>query len=136
MFPRLGCQDGSSGLLMSRRPVHVVYGGAHLFTAGICRKLGDAALISLGTYAPDPPTLARALGISAEVANFVYPRVVEKLHREPVEDYRIDFEDGYGFRSDAEEDEHAKAAALATCEAFDKSLLPAFFGIRIKPLDE
>ena len=35
----------------------------------------------------------------------------EKLRREPVEDFRIDFEDGYGNRSDEEEDGHAAAAA-------------------------
>ena len=34
-------------------------------------------------------------------------RVVDKLKREPIEDYRLDFEDGYGTRPDAEEDGHA-----------------------------
>ena len=41
----------------------------------------------------------------------VHPRVVEKLQREPVEDYRIDFEDGFGHRPDDEEDRTAEAAA-------------------------
>ena len=43
---------GESG---ERRPVHVVYGGAHLFQASICRKLGDAALRVLREYAPEKP---------------------------------------------------------------------------------
>jgi hypothetical protein len=30
-----------------RQPVHVVYGGAHLFRAGISRRLGDVALSTL-----------------------------------------------------------------------------------------
>ena len=41
----------------------------------------------------------------------IYDRVVEKLQREPVEDFRLDFEDGYGNRADAEEDGHAAASA-------------------------
>src|SRR5215216_1351763 len=45
------------------------------------------------------------------LAHKVYARVLEKLGREPVEDFRIDFEDGYGNRADAEEDGHAAAAA-------------------------
>src|SRR4051812_31732063 len=45
------------------------------------------------------------------LAHKVYGRVTEKLRREAVEDFRIDFEDGYGNRPDAEEDGHAEAAA-------------------------
>src|SRR5829696_8256675 len=45
------------------------------------------------------------------LAHKVYARVAEKLRREPVEDFRIDFEDGYGNRPDAEEDGHAASAA-------------------------
>jgi citrate lyase beta subunit len=62
-------------------------------------------------------------------------RVRSKLNAEPIEDYRIDFEDGYGIRSDAEEDRHAEAAAKAVAEAMRDSLLPPFIGIRIKPFD-
>jgi citrate lyase beta subunit len=60
--------------------------------------------------------------------------VLAKLRREPVEDYRIDFEDGYGCRADAEEDAHAVAAANAMKEGLAAGLLPPFCGIRIKPL--
>src|SRR5258705_13105231 len=45
-------------------------------------------------------------------AHAIYNRVSEKLRREPVEDFRIDFEDGYGNRPDDEEDRHAASAAL------------------------
>ncbi len=44
---------------------------------------------------------------SREHAATVRERVADKLRREPIEDYRIDFEDGYGNRSDEEEDGHA-----------------------------
>lgn len=72
----------------------------------------------------------------AWLAHTVYARVAEKLSREPVEDFRIDFEDGYGQRSDAEEDGHAVAAAQAVAQGMTAGTLPPFIGIRIKPLTE
>lgn len=60
-------------------------------------------------------------------------RVVDKLHREPVEDFRIDFEDGYGFRTDDEEDAHALKCAEEIAAGMHGSMLPTFCGIRIKP---
>ena len=95
----------------ARQPVHVVYGGAHLFKAESAQKLGTLARHALATYAPDALSLAAALDLNLELATRVFPRLVEKLEREPVEDLRIDFEDGYGHRSDAEEDGHAVEAA-------------------------
>ncbi len=65
----------------------------------------------------------------------VYDRVREKLRREPVEDFRIDFEDGYGNRSDDEEDATAVAAAGEVAAGMDRRTLPPFLGIRIKPLN-
>ncbi|HZL92517.1 MAG TPA: hypothetical protein VFB99_02695, partial [Vicinamibacterales bacterium] len=59
---------------------------------------------------------------------------VDKLTREPVEDYRLDFEDGYGTRSDAEEDGHAASAAREVATGMEAGTLPPFIGIRIKPL--
>lgn len=113
-----------------RQPVHTVYGGAHLFRAGTIPKLGELALRSLQDWAPDPEALAEALGLDLEVAAAVHPRLVARLESGPVEDYRIDFEDGYGIRSDEEEDGHAVAAA----EAAARGGLPASFGIRLRPL--
>ncbi len=74
--------------------------------------------------------------IHATLAEAVYARVVEKLEQEPVEDFRIDFEDGYGNRSDAEEDEHAVRAAEEVATGLDAQTLPPFIGIRIKPLTD
>jgi Malate synthase len=70
------------------------------------------------------------------LAHTVYERVAEKLRREPVEDFRIDFEDGYGNRPDAEEDGHAAAAARETAAGAKAGTLPPFIGIRIKPFTE
>src|SRR6266481_1782926 len=46
-----------------RQPVHTVYGGAHLFQAGTARRLGNLALVTLGEYAPNAFTFARAVGL-------------------------------------------------------------------------
>ena len=118
---------------LERQPVHTVYGGAHLFKAGIATKLGAKAVESLRTYAPDAFTFAEVVGLEDEkLALTVYQRTIAKLQREPVEDYRIDFEDGYGYRTDAEEDGHALAAAGVLSAGGDTP----FIGIRIKPLTE
>jgi hypothetical protein len=121
-----------------RQAVHTVYGGAHLFKADSAQKLGAVAVRSLDEYAPDAATLARVLGISgdASAAEKVYARVVEKLRREAVEDFRLDFEDGYGNRPDDEEDGHAASAAAEVARGMAAGTLPPFIGIRIKPLNE
>jgi citrate lyase beta subunit len=67
-------------------------------------------------------------------ARTIRARVVEKLRREPVEDFRIDFEDGYGNRPDDEEDGHAQSVATEVAAGLDAGTLPPFIGIRIKPL--
>src|SRR5438309_504917 len=70
---------------------------------------------------------------AAWLAHAIYSRVQEKLKREPVEDFRIDFEDGYGNRPDAEEDGHAESAAIEVAKGMADNSLPPFIGIRIKP---
>lgn len=120
----------------ARQPVHTVYGGAHLFKAGAANKLGAVALRSLQEHAPDAATFADALSLDAVLADRIYLRVIDKLTREPVEDYRIDFEDGFGNRPDAEEDRFAATAADEVAAGLKSRLLPPSIGIRIKPLSE
>ena len=122
---------GDSG---ARQPVHTVYGGAHLFHSDTASKLGELALAALEAHAPDAATFADAIGVAGELAPRVYDRVRDKLRREPVEDFRIDFEDGYGNRPDDEEDHHAVAAAKQVAAGMVAGTLPPFLGIRIKPL--
>lgn len=151
-----------------RQPVHVVYGGAHLFRANAVKRLGELALRSLDEFAPDFITFAKALRLpeserfsespgaadslaqsiendseevrrtnpSVWLANTIYRRVKGKLQREPIEDLRIDFEDGYGNRSDEEEDRHAETAANEVAAGMAAGELPPFIGIRVKPLTE
>ena len=122
----------------ARQPVHTVYGGAHLFAADLPRKLGARALEVLDKQAPTPKAFANAFDLDAggdlAFATLVRSRVVSKLQHEPIEDFRIDFEDGYGTRPDAEEDEHAEQAALEMAKGLDAGTLPPFVGIRVKPL--
>src|SRR5580698_10167491 len=124
---------GDSG---RRQPVHTVYGGAHLFKADLCRKMGSIAERTLTEFASDAATLALAIGIPSHLADTVYERVIEKLRREPVEDFRIDFEDGYGNRPDTEEDATADSAAEEVLKGMNAGTLPPFLGIRIKCLSE
>lgn len=121
---------GDSG---ARQPIHTVYGGAHLFKSDTAKKLGELAIRSLD-FAPDPGLFADLIGVRGELAGKVYERVRDKLEREAVEDFRIDFEDGYGNRPDEEEDGHAVAAAQQVATGLAQATLPPFIGIRIKPL--
>jgi citrate lyase beta subunit len=129
---------GESG---ARQPVHTVYGGAQLFRSDSVPRLGMLALKAFAEHAPSAGAFAAAIGLSApegtspaDFAATVHARVKAKLEREPVEDYRIDFEDGYGNRPDAEEDSHAQGAAHEVSRAMKEGTLPPFAGIRVKPL--
>jgi citrate lyase beta subunit len=100
------------------------------------------ALRALDAHAPDAASFARAIGLARGTPNEdalaepLYARVREKLTREPVEDFRIDFEDGYGARPDAEEDMHVGQAAREVARGAREQTLPRGIGIRIKPLNE
>jgi len=128
-FARL--YPGESG---TRQPVHTVYGGSHLFKSDTPKKLGDLALKALAQYAPNPSAFAEGIGIESGLAETIYARVQDKLKREAVEDFRIDFEDGYGIRGDAEEDGHAAQAAQECAKGLKNGTLSPFIGIRIKSL--
>jgi hypothetical protein len=150
----------------SRQPVHTVYGGAQLFKAETPKRLGEVAVSNLRAYGADAIEFARGVGFvdtqsfadkgaralaesferdagalrradpAAWLAAVVYDRVQKKLEREAVEDFRIDFEDGFGARPDAEEDEVAVAAARETARGMAEGILPPFIGIRVKSFGE
>lgn len=120
-----------------RQPVHTVYGGAQLFAADSVPKLGAIALRAMDQYAPDAASLGRAVAISDHPAlDTINQRVRDKLKREPIEDFRIDFEDGYGNRPDAEEDRHAGMVASELAKGMKAGTLSPFIGMRVKPLNE
>jgi citrate lyase beta subunit len=134
----LGFAAAHPGESDARQPITVVYGGAQLFAADTALKIGAVALRTLEEHAGNPSMLVSAVGWKAtpELAQRVYQRVTSKLEGEAVEDFRIDFEDGYGNRPDAEEDGHAESVAGLVADGMKANTLPPFLGIRIKPLNE
>jgi citrate lyase beta subunit len=150
-----------------RQPVHTVYGGANLFKADTCVKMGDIALKNLQTYAPNFVALANVLQLNgyehlprhqseiealtkrlngmpealrkqepAWLSYTVYNKIIKKLEKEAVEDFRIDFEDGFGNRPDDEEDATAVQAARELATGMKNNTISPFIGIRIKPFTE
>ena len=150
-----------------RQPVHTVYGGANLFKSDTCIKMGETALKSLQTYAPNFVSLADVLHLHgfldlpssekkidklvkkldrmsekmrredpAWLAYSIYHKIIKKLKTEPVEDFRIDFEDGFGNRPDEEEDTTAITAANELAKGMKNKTISPFIGIRIKPFTE
>ena len=97
----------------TRLPIHTLYGGAHLFRKDVVAKLAQIAQDHFTSFAPNAEALANALQIDdLTIMKAVYERIQLKLQTEAIEDQRIDFEDGYGVRSDDEEDGHAMHHAL------------------------
>jgi citrate lyase beta subunit len=103
----------------ARQPVHTLYVPADLFGRGVLREYSRIVLSLVKEHGPLP------------FSDEVNERVLAKLAREPVEDLRIDFEDGYGVRSDEEEDGHARSTATAVANGER----PAFVGLRCKSLE-
>jgi citrate lyase beta subunit len=119
------------------QPVHTFIEGAQHFSAEVSARRGEQALRILDDYAPDAEALGKALGIATHPSiATIDARVRAKLAREPIEDYRIDFEDGFGLRSDAEEDSHVAIVAAELSRGLEAKTLPPSIGVRIKPLTE
>ncbi|MFI9389029.1 DUF6986 family protein [Kutzneria sp. NPDC052558] len=112
---------GATGV---RQPVHTVYVPADQVGPGLVRSWGARALGALDEFAPDAGALTDATGVDSVG---VYDLLRSKLAREPIEDLRIDFEDGYGSPADEVEDAHVLTAASVLREAASP-----FSGIRVK----
>jgi citrate lyase beta subunit len=115
----------------SRQPVHTVYVPADRFTPQLAAEWGAQALATAAAHG-GPEKLGALLGQDAELARAVASRVQAKLDSEPIEDLRLDFEDGYGDRGDEAEDADAVAAARAVAAAVAAGTAPPFIGIRFK----
>jgi citrate lyase beta subunit len=112
----------------ARQPAHTCYVPAHLLRRGEARLWGEQAGALLAEQAPDPETLAAALG--REVSEAVYGDVVRLLGSRPVHDLRVDLEDGFGTRPDDEEDAAVDAAVAALAAE-----PPPSYGVRVKALE-
>jgi citrate lyase beta subunit len=115
-------QRHGSGLAR-RQPVHTAYVPADELAADTAQRWGAAALAALAQFGPVP-------GASPEVTELV----AAKLAAEPVEDLRIDFEDGYGARDDAEEDRDVRSAAACLAAGAGAGAGTPFLGLRMKSL--
>ncbi|MGY1601882.1 DUF6986 family protein [Geodermatophilus sp. SYSU D00815] len=125
---RLGPVDAARlaafpGERSGRQPVHTCYVPADAVGPGLARSWGEAALAALDEHGlPD-------LGLDPAVVEEVLPRVRAKLAAEPLEDLRVDAEDGYRGGPDREDDDVLRAAAAIAAEP-----LPAV-GVRAKSLE-
>jgi hypothetical protein len=132
--------DGYPGDSGTRQPVHTVYVPADRYAPSIAAEWGQQALTAAGE-AGGIQRLAELVGLSPELAADVVPRVEAKLRTEPIEDLRIDFEDGYlapGKSDDPNGTEDAEAirAADQVAAAVAAGTATPFIGIRFKCLEE
>ncbi|MCC3265955.1 DUF6986 family protein [Arthrobacter gengyunqii] len=126
--------DAYPGDAGTRQPVHTVYIPADRCVPALPAAWGEQALAA-ATAQGSLTDLAGQVGLDAKLAAAVVPLVEAKLRAEPIEDLRLDFEDGYGVRSDAEEDGHAVQAAAAVADAVAAGTAPPFVGIRFKSFE-
>ena len=119
----------------TRQPVHTVYVPADRYTATTVADWGREALSALDAHGASPTQLAEAAGMPLELTAAVYPLVRRKLETEPIEDLRIDLEDGYGAHPDADEDAVVVAAARALSRSVEEGTAAPFHGIRFKSFE-
>lgn len=119
-----------------RQAVHTVYVPGDTYTPQLPRRWGDEALATLERHFSRSEDVAQVLAVDSTIADTVLARVRAKLAGEPIEDLRLDFEDGYGARGDAAEDADVAEAADRVVQALRHGALTTTFGIRIKSLEE
>jgi hypothetical protein len=111
-----------------RQPVHTCYVPADAVVPGLAADWGSAALDALDEHGlPD-------LGLEPDLLDAVLTRVRFKLAREPIEDLRVDAEDGYRRPGDRE-DGDVLGAARAVGADVAAGAAPPSIGIRAKSLE-
>lgn len=120
------------GPAAGRQPVHTVYVPADRLSDDPAATWGSAALDALDEHGGTAAEFGALTGLESADAAAIVDRVRAKLVAEPIEDLRIDLEDGYGLLSDAEEDSHVGAAVQTVLAAVEAGTLPPFVGFRIK----
>ncbi|WP_442853311.1 DUF6986 family protein, partial [Arthrobacter sp. H14] len=115
----------------SRQPVHTVYVPADKYEPSLPGAWGAEA-VAVVERAGGMDALCRTLGFDADLTSRIAGKALAKLSAEPIEDLRLDFEDGYGNRPDDEEDADAVRAAKLVAQAVRDGVAPPFIGIRFK----
>jgi citrate lyase beta subunit len=118
-----------------RQPVHTVYVAADRYTPELPAEWGQIALDIVAEHG-GMGALCALVGLDDELIAQVAPRVEAKLVNEPIEDLRLDFEDGYGNRGDTSEDADAVAVAGRLADALAAGIAPAFVGLRFKCFED
>lgn len=117
----------------TRQPVHTVYVPGETYRAGLAQEWGERALAAVETAGGMRALAADLLGDDPE-AELIADLVAQKLGAEPIEDLRIDFEDGFGGAAD-EEDDAVVAAAEALADDVAAGTAPPFAGIRFQSFE-
>ncbi|MHA3684172.1 DUF6986 family protein [Leucobacter sp. HY1908] len=147
---------GDSG---SRQPIHTVYVPGDQYHAGVTAEWGEAALGAVAALAASSvpnfaaettalagvhealdqlaalQTLTARLGVPERDRAVIAERTAQKLASEPIEDLRIDFEDGFGDRGDEAEDAAVVRAARELARDVVAGTAPPFVGIRFKSFE-
>ena len=118
-----------------RQPVHTVYVPGDRFGPDTVPAWGAQATATLAEHVGSPSDLADVTGLTVDLAAEVLDRGRAKLASEPIEDLRVDFEDGYGVRPDDQEDADVVAAAKALAATVGDGGEAPFHGIRIKSFE-
>lgn len=118
----------------SRGPVHTVYVPADAYTPSLPREWGGAALEAVHAQGGMASVMGE-LGIPEEHTGAIGSFVAAKLDAEPIEDLRLDVEDGYGDRGDEVEDADVRRAAAHVAAAVAEGRAPRSVGLRIKGLE-
>jgi len=130
----------------ARQPLQTLYVPADRVTRSTVSAFGAEALRLVEAHAADADAFVDAFGVAEDFAESTRERMLLRLERMPVEDLRIDFEDGYGVRPDDEEDQHAEVAARAVHQELAGAWIPTtvppvtpaprWFGVRVKSFDD
>ncbi len=113
-----------------RQPIHTCYIPADKFSRTVVDEWGQLALSTIENHAPTHEIFARVIDADPKIVEEIWLRLIAKIKSEPIEDLRIDFEDGYGRRGDAEEEKDLQNALIAF-----KLVKTPFIGIRMKSME-
>lgn len=137
-----------------RQPVHTVYVPGDRTTPDLPYQWGQQALECVEAHGgmlqlaervitaarkeagPGPAGQMPSLHQVAREAEMLAEAVTAKLEREPIEDLRLDFEDGFGDQGDESEDRWVIQAARDAVAGRTETGAPAFVGIRFKCMEE
>lgn len=116
------------------QPLHTVYVPADRADEELVVRWRADALTAVAEWG-GLETLAAAIGVPEQLRRSTCASAGRKLEAQPIEDLRLDFEDGYGYRDDAEEDECARRGGAVAARLLLSPEGPARIGLRVKPLD-